>query len=270
MPSTRVGDLEIVWEAAGPPDGEPVVMINGLGAPRGSWYLQVPALAERYRVVTFDNRDVGETGAGNDPRLYRMERFALDTVGLIEALELGPAHIIGASMGGNIAQEMMLARPDLVKSVQIVCSWPRTDPWLTDLIQQWSEMYAAMGPLAWSRNSWLWVFTYRWYQDSVHIAELLRTAESYPYPQAPEMFARQCDAILAFDLLERLPEARVPTHVIAGEEDFLTPPRYSQQISEAIPDSKLTILQDVGHGMFWETADAFNATLLDFLRRHEG
>ena len=67
MPTTRVGDLEVVWDVAGPAAGEPVVMINGLGAVRGSWYLQIPALAERYRVYTFDNRDVGETGAGEDP-----------------------------------------------------------------------------------------------------------------------------------------------------------------------------------------------------------
>ena len=62
MPSTRVGDLDVVWDVAGPTAGTPVLMINGLGAARGSWYLQVPALAGRYRVYTYDNRDVGETG----------------------------------------------------------------------------------------------------------------------------------------------------------------------------------------------------------------
>jgi len=67
VPSTRVGDLDVVWDVAGPTDGAPVLMINGLGAVRGSWYLQVPALAERYRVYTYDNRDVGETGCGEAP-----------------------------------------------------------------------------------------------------------------------------------------------------------------------------------------------------------
>ena len=70
MPSTRVGDLEVVWDVAGPVAGEPVLMINGLGAARGSWYLQVAALAESYRVYTYDNRDVGETGPGEIEPLW--------------------------------------------------------------------------------------------------------------------------------------------------------------------------------------------------------
>ena len=262
MPTTRVGNLDIVWDVAGPPDGEPVLMINGLGAPRSGWGVQVPVLAERYRVVTFDNRDVGQTGAGSDPHPYRMEQFAHDALGLVDALELGPVHVIGASMGGTIAQELALARPDLVQSLQIVCSWPRTDPWLADLIEQWNAIFAAMGSLGWARNSWLWVYTYRWYQNPENITEMLRMAETDPHPQTPAMFARQCDAILGFDVLDRLGEISAPTQVIAGAEDILTPPRFSKEIAEAIPGAELTVLPNVGHGMFWETPDAFNASLL--------
>lgn len=268
MPTTRVADLDIVWDVAGPPDGKPVVMINGLGSPRSGWDLQVLALADRYRVISFDNRDVGETGPGHDAKPYAMEQFARDTAGLIEALELGPANVIGASMGGAIAQGLALSRPDLVKSLQIICSWSRTDPWLADLVEQWNVIYAAMGNLAWSRNAWLWVFTYRWYLDPENIATQIRNTESYPYPQTPPMFARQCDAVLSFDVLDRLSSIAVPTHVVAGAEDLLTPPRFSQQIAAAIPQSQLTILPAVGHGMFWEATDAFNAALLSFLAAH--
>jgi 3-oxoadipate enol-lactonase len=268
MLTTRVGDLNIVWDVAGPPDGEPVLMINGLGSPRDAWVMQVPVLSERYRVITYDNRDVGQTGAGSDPKPYRMDQFARDAVGLVEALELGPVHVIGASMGGAIALELALARPELVQSLQIVCSWPRPDPWLADLVEQWNVMYAALGSLAWARNTWLWVFTHRWFQDPTHIDELIRNVESYQHPQLPAMFARQCDAILAFDALDRLGTIDQPTHVIAGAEDIFTPPRYSQAIATAILRSRLTVLPHVGHGMFWETADAFNALLLGFLDEH--
>lgn len=265
MPTSRVGDLDVVWDVAGPPDGPPVLMINGLGAPRAGWALQVPALSERYRVFTFDNRDVGETGAGTIPRPYAMSQLAIDAIGLVESLELGPVHIIGASMGGAIAQEMVLFRPELVQSVQIVCSWPRTDPWLCDLVQQWSEMFTAMGNLAWARNSWLWVFTYRWFNDPANVAGQRAAVEADPYSQSAEMFGRQCAAVLSFDILDRLGEIDTPTHVIAGAEDLLTPPRYSEAIAGAVPDARLTILPDVGHGMFWEATDTFNAALLRFL-----
>jgi pimeloyl-ACP methyl ester carboxylesterase len=240
-------------------------MINGLGAVRGSWYLQVPALAERYRVYTYDNRDVGETGPGDDASPYATDRFASDAISLIEALEMGPAHVIGASMGGAIAQELALARPDLVRSLQIVCSWPHTDPWLAEVILQWKSMFSAMGTFDWTRNSWVWVFTHRWFRNPEKMANLHRSAESYPYPQTAEMFARQCDAAVSFDARERLALISIPTHVIAGEEDILTPPRFSREIAEAISGSRLTILPEVGHGMFWETPEAFNDALVGFL-----
>jgi 3-oxoadipate enol-lactonase len=267
VPSTRVGDLDVVWDVAGPTAGAPVLMINGLGAARGSWYLQVPALAERYRVYTYDNRDVGETGPGEDTSAYAIDRFARDAAGLIEALGTGPVHIIGASMGGAIAQELVLARPDLVRSAQIVCSWPRTDPWLAELILQWKSMYFAMGAFDWTRTSWVWVFTHRWFRDPEKMAALRHDAESYPYPQTAEMFGRQCDAVVEFDARDRLGAITAPAHVIAGEEDILTPPRFSREIATAIPGSTLTILPEVGHGMFWETPAAFNAALIVFLDR---
>ncbi len=265
MPTTRVEDLDIVWEIAGPSRGDPLLMINGLGSPRMSWALQVPALAEQYRVVTFDNRDVGETGAGRDPKPYGMIQFARDAIGLIEALELGPVHVIGASMGGAIAQELALIRPDLVRSLQIVCSWPRTEPWLAEVVEQWNAMYTAMGHDAWNRNSWVWVFTHRWFEDPANVEQAIRANDAYAYPQTVEQFGRQCAAVLTFDALDRLASIVAPTQVIAGAEDLLTPPRYSREIASAISGSRLTILPVVGHGMFWEATDLFNATLIRFL-----
>jgi 3-oxoadipate enol-lactonase len=267
VPSTRVGDLDVVWDVAGPATGAPVLMINGLGAARGSWYQQVPVLAERYRVYTYDNRDVGETGPGEDTSAYGIDRFAQDAVGLIESLGTGPVHVIGASMGGAIAQELALIRPDLVRSVQIVCSWAHTDPWLAEVILQWKSMFFAMGAFDWARNTWVWVFTHRWFRDPEKMAGLRHDAESYPFPQTAEMFGRQCDAIVPFDARQRLGAIAAPAHVIAGEEDIFTPPRFSREIAAAIPRSTLSILPEVGHGMFWETPEAFNAALVGFLDR---
>jgi 3-oxoadipate enol-lactonase len=265
VPSTPVGDLDVVWDVDGPAAGAPVLMINGLGAARGSWYLQVTALAERYRVYTYDNRDVGETGCGEDTSGYGIDRFARDAAGLIDSLETGPVHVIGASMGGAIAQELALSRPDLVRSLQIVCSWSETDHWLAELILQWKSMFFAMGAFDWARNTWVWVFTYRWFRDPEKMAALRHDAESYPFPQTPEMFARQCDAVVPFDARDRLGALSAPTHIIAGEEDILTPTRYSREIADAIPGSALSILPEVGHGMFWETPEAFNKALISFL-----
>jgi pimeloyl-ACP methyl ester carboxylesterase len=265
VPTMAVGDLEVVWDGAGPQGADPVVLINGLGAARDSWFLQVEALSRNYRVYTYDNRDVGETGAGTNPRRYDMDQFARDAVGLIDALEIGPVHVIGASMGGAIAEELALQRPDLLRTLQIGCSWAQTDAWLDELIRQWQLMFAELGPLAWTRNSWLWVFTHRWYRDPDRLAGLVADASAYQYPQTSDMFNRQCEAVIAFDVLDRLGTISTPTQVIAGAEDFLIPPRFSQEIAATIPGAKLTQLPNVGHGMFWETPETFNTALTEFI-----
>lgn len=265
MPVTRCADIDVVWEVAGPADARPVLMINGLGAARAGWSLQVQVLSETYRVFSYDNRDVGETGSGAAPRLYDIGRFADDAANLIDELEIAPVHVIGASMGGAIAQELALRRPDVTRSVQIVCSWAKTDRWLADLFGQWKAIFAEMGPLAFARDSWLWVFTHRWYRDPELLDDLFAATASYPHPQTAAMFARQADAAIAFDALDRIRQIAAPVQIVAGAEDILTPPRFSEEIAAAIPGSVLTVLPEVGHGMFWETPDQFNQVLLGFL-----
>ncbi len=267
MPSVRVDDLDVAYDVSGPETSTPVLMINGLGAARGGWAQQVPALAAEYRVVTYDNRDVGETGAGTDPRPYPLRQFADDAVGLMDALGITRAHIVGASMGGAIAQELALAYPNRVVSLSIVCSWAKTDPWLAELFRSWEEVFAAQGMLAFSRTTWLWVMTYRWYQDPERLAALVADTEAAPYPQTAEMYARQSQAAIGHDALDRLSNLAIPTHVIAGEEDLLTPVRFSEEIAAAIPGARLTVMPEVGHGMFWEATDAFNDHVLGFLRQ---
>jgi 3-oxoadipate enol-lactonase len=264
MPTARVGDLDVAWDAAG--DGDPVVMINGIGADRTAWYLQTPAIAREFRAITFDNRDVGETGPGPDPQPYGIRRFADDTAGLMDALGLGRAHVVGASMGGAIAQEFALAHPERTRSLTIVCSWPRTDPWLAELWGRWERVHEALGPVEWARATWLVVFTHRYYEDPAHLASLVAGAEANPRPQTFEMYRRQSRAAAAHDALDRLGQIAAPTHVVCGEEDTFTPLRYSRAIAEAIPGARLSVMPNVGHGMFWEATDAFNELVLDFLR----
>jgi 3-oxoadipate enol-lactonase len=149
VPVTTVGDLDVAWDQFGL--GEPVLMINGIGADRTAWSLQTPAIARNSRAITFDNRDVGETGAGREPRPYSMRRFADDAAGLLTALGVGRVHVVGASMGGAIAQEFALAYPERVLSLTLVCSWAKTDAWLAELLDIWEGVLAAMGPVEWSR-----------------------------------------------------------------------------------------------------------------------
>ncbi len=264
MPRCLVNDLEIAYDLHG--EGDPVLMINGIGANRHAWGQQIPALAGEFTVITFDNRDVGETVSRGDSGDYAMDQFATDAAGLLDHLEIEAAHIVGASMGGAIAQEFAIGYPSRTKSLTVACSWPATDPWMHELMSRWDEIFRSSGGVAWARNSWLWVFTHRYYAESGSLQSLLDGAAADPHPQTVEAYLRQSAAFKGHDALDRLSSINCPTHVVCGEEDIYTPLRYSIDIANAIPGSTLSVLPEVGHGMFWESTDAFNELVLTFLR----
>jgi pimeloyl-ACP methyl ester carboxylesterase len=267
MPTAAVGDLHVAYDIHG--SGEPVLMVNGIGADRAGWGMQAPAVSREFMTITYDNRDVGETGPGANPRFYPIRQFADDAAGLLDVLGIDSAHIVGASMGGCIAQEFAISHPQRTRSTTIICSWPRVDPWLAELWEQWEHLFRALGPVEWSRTTWLWVFTHRAYRDPGFLEKLLRGAEINPRQQSLEMYLRQSHAAKTFDALDRLGSITAPAHVICGAEDIFTPVRYSEAIAAAIPNAKLSVMPNVGHGMFWEATDDFNKLVIGFIREVE-
>ncbi len=269
MPATTVDDLNIFWEeqGTGEPGSIPVIMLNGLGAGRGAWTLQAPALAEHYRVITLDNRDIGDTGPTPANRFYKMPQLADDVAGLMDALGIERAHIIGASMGGTIAQEIGISYPERVETLTIICSWPKTDPYLNELFIQWEQIFTEQGPAAWQRATLPWCYTYRWFDAPGNLADELARIVATPPLQTAAMYLRQSNAARSHDARDRLGRITAPTHVMVGAEDLLTPVRYSQELAELIPGSRLTILPNAGHGLFWETPGATNQAILEFLKQ---
>jgi pimeloyl-ACP methyl ester carboxylesterase len=272
MPSAAVDDLAIIWEerGTGSPHAVPVILLNGLGAGRAGWARQTAALAEQFRVITLDNRDIGDTGATPGNRFYRMRQFAVDVIGLMDALGIERAHIVGASMGGAIAQELAITAPERLATVTIICSWPKTDPWLNELLIQWEQIFSEQGAVAWQRATLPWVYTHRWFATPNNLANELGAIVATPPVQTAAMYLRQSNAARSHDALDRLGAVTAPAHIICGAEDLLTPIRYSQQLAEHIGGSRLTILPNAGHGLFWETPAALNQALLEFLLLYAG
>lgn len=265
MPSANVGDLAIAYDIEG--SGDPVLMINGIGTPRAGWGMQVPAIAASHQVITFDNRDMGETGPGSMSG-YTTDQFAHDAAGLLDHLGIAKAHIVGASMGGCIAQALATLYPERTQTVTIICSWASVDPWMDELWAQWEGLFRDRGPVEWSRTTWLWVFTHRAYAKPDFLSGLVNDAMANPNPQSLDMYLRQSHAARTHNLTQRLRAVASPTHVICGDEDIFTPPRYSVDIADAIPGAMLSVMSGVGHGMFWEATDAFNKLILDFLAEY--
>lgn len=262
MPTVNVNGLEMYYELEG--SGPTVVLIGGLSQDHLGWAFQVPALAAAgYQVLSFDNRDAGQTAQSSAP--YTILQFVDDTVGLMQAAGIGAAHIVGLSMGGMIAQEIAIRHPERVTSLALVATGAAMEPENARIIRAWKAARPHCDDLDFVMMLSSWLFTHRFFQQVEAVQGFLQLVSSNPFPQSAAGFQRQCDAVLAHDTRDRLSQIRVPTQVIVGAEDTLTPLRYSEALAVAIPGAKLTVVPDASHVLTIERADAFNRVLLEFL-----
>lgn len=266
MPTARVGEIEVAYEDVG--GGDPVLLIPGTGASAATWVGQTMELSERWRCVTPDNRDCGASSTAEGP--YTPRDMAADSAGLVEALGLGPVHVVGHSLGGAIAQELSLARPDLVRSLVLLATWPATDGWFAAEMRGWQALrrHHADDEEAFLRALFPWVFGPASYGTPGLVDGFVTFGLAAEPRQPPEAFCRQCDADIAHDAGERLRGVGAPTLVMVGEDDICTPPRYARALAELIPGAELAVLPAVAHGLLFERPDLVNEAVAGFLGKH--
>jgi len=264
MPFATVGGLKMHYEWHGRETGTPVVLIMGLGGDSTAWGLQLAALAPIRRCLLFDNRGVGRTDAPDAP--YSTGQMAGDLLGLLDALDVRRAHLLGVSMGGAIAQEAALAAADRVASLQLHCTWAGPDPYFRAVVQGFKMTRLQLGREGFLRAVFPWMFTPQCYAERFEFVEsMIQYALAHPHPQPLHAYLRQTEAVLAHDVRARLEQVCCPTLVTVGSEDILTRPALAQELAALIPGARLEVIPTVGHGYFWETPEAFNAACLAFL-----
>ena len=265
MPRVKVNSIELYYEVHGEENRDWMILIMGLGIDSSGWQFQVPEFAEEYRVLVFDNRDVGRSDKPDVPCSIRT--MADDTVRLMDQLGIEKAHIIGASMGGFIAQEMAINYPERVRSLTLVCTSAYYTMYLTlaDVIKGLKEK--GMDELVIKLNLLLG-FTDNFLRNDELLKMVIDMMLNYPYPQPLEAYIRQYKACREFDARNRLHKIRVPTMVLVGNQDIALPPSYSKELAEKIPGAKLVVLDGGGHGFNFEIPDEFNKAVLDFVRKH--
>ena len=262
----KVNDLSMYYESVG--EGEPVVFIAGIASDHLEWLpAHVPAfIAAGYRCVVFDNRDVGQTGESGIAS-YNIRQLAEDTAGLLEQLGLQKAHVVGESMGGMIAQELAINFPERVRSLTLVCTSPRAEPFLEAVSASWINARRKFTLEEFFQTMGLWLFTPRFYDNPEAEQLFLAEVRANPYPQPVSAFERQRGAMLSHDTLDRLERITAPTHIIGGELDILFPQRHSRMMAEKIPGAKLTVIPDGAHVLAFENSAAFNTVALEFLKK---
>jgi 3-oxoadipate enol-lactonase len=265
MPSTHASDgTKISYDVFGRPDGEPLLLVHGLGADTRGWIMQRRALAARYRCVAVDNRGVGRSGRPPGP--YDIEVMANDAMAALSDAGFSSAHVMGASMGGIISQAIAVRHPDRVRSLVLACTACQHQPWRRELLAEWREQALTVGMREFVRRNLRWLVGPRslrrlWPAISV----LGPLAMSVP---ASSLVA-QIDAILAMDDAVRteLLTVDAPTLVLVGSQDVLTTLGDSEEIASLIPNAELAVVRGGAHLFMVEHAREFNRTVLDFLAR---
>ncbi|HZP37475.1 MAG TPA: alpha/beta fold hydrolase [Methylomirabilota bacterium] len=267
MPTVRANGVELFYEETGPRDAPPLVLIMGWGGDHTAWALQVPAFSAGHRVIALDNRGAGRSEVPPPP--YTIAGMAEDVVGLLDALGIARAHVCGASMGGMIAQELVLRHPDRVRTLQLHCTTPVIDAYARFLLDTLLTVKARGDREENVRAIMPWILCRKTMAERPDFIRFwIDRALAYPYPIGYEGLARQADAMRGHDTLARLAEIRVPTLITTGAEDILVPPASSHELHARIPGSQLVTLADAGHLHFIEQAEQFNAACLEFLGNH--
>jgi pimeloyl-ACP methyl ester carboxylesterase len=249
-----------------PANGDPVVLIMGIGYDSSLWVHQVPALARRFRVVTFDNRDIGRSARASAP--YTVADMADDVAGLLDGLEIARAHVLGLSMGALIAQEFALRHSARLN--RLVLSGPDAAParQVFHPIAVWSWLKANdVSGATFAAQQFASLFSTAFLRDRAAVQQTITFLSANPNPAVPEAYARQADAYVSYDPGERLAGIDAPTLVIVGEQDLLTPPWLAREVADAIPGAQLEIIAGAGasHVVPIERPDDFNRLVMQFL-----
>ncbi len=264
--TVRTNRQELYFESHG--KGPAVVLLMGIGYDSSLWALgQVPVLSTQFQVITVDNRDAGRSSRAREP--YTIADMADDVTGLLDALGLQRAHLLGLSMGGMIALAFALRHGDRLARLVVSGTGAAPGRSAVDPIQIWNWVKAndPTGQI-FTAQQLVSLFSTGFLRDHQAVSQTTHLLAGNPYPMNSEAYGRQADAYRQFDALDQLAAISCRTLVIVGEQDLLTPPWMAREVAEAIPGARLEVIRGDGssHVVPLERPDDFNQLVLEFLR----
>jgi 3-oxoadipate enol-lactonase len=246
MPFASNGTVKLHWESVGA--GPAVLLIAGQGMTSHAWWATTPILARSFRVITFDNRDTGQSSRVAWP--YTVAQMAHDALAVLDAAGEQRAHVYGISLGSLVAQELALRYPERVQGLVLGASsaggFAAYKPSPSSFAQTFLLRAGAMGP---EEAQWAAVpYTYaektrRSHPDRIG-ADIAHRMGSLPEPLA---YMHQAAAVATHDAYERLNQTAAPTLVVHGEQDVFVPPANALVLAERIPGAQLRLWPDAGH-----------------------
>lgn len=261
MPTVEHAGCRLRYEVDGNPAGPPVLFSNSLGTTCELWNPQLEGLSSTFRIIRYDTRGHGSSDVPDGP--YTIDVLGRDAIAVLDAAGVEQAHICGLSLGGLTAMWLGVHRPDRVRSVTLVSTAARIATammWEERIVQ---VQTSGVGPLADAAMG-------RWFSQSFRDSHpgVVATYHRMLSETPAAGYAACCAAIRDADLRSAIARISVPTLIIAGHHDPVTPPADAEAMHERIPDSRVSLL-DAAHILNVEKAREFDDLLNAFITEHE-
>jgi pimeloyl-ACP methyl ester carboxylesterase len=262
MPSVRCGDIDLSYTDHG--TGPAIVWIPGTGLRGTTWELQVARFRDRFRCLTVDLRGSGGTSGADTA--FTVADLAHDLSTWLDAIGVSRATVIGLSLGSAVAQELALARPDLVDGLVLLATWSSTAREHHIRRHFESRLYALEhGPLDVYQQFAFWMSAPTVFDEEpgrqAEVERMLRGHTS----GTPQGFAAHFRADLSHETRARLGQISCSGLVVHGDEDLITLPRYNRTVASLIPGARLAVIPRAGHLAWLERPDELNDVIEEFL-----
>ena len=259
----RVNGVELAYEIGG--SGPTLVLISGLGQNSLAWAGVVGAFRQHFRTLVFDNRGTGQSEVPPGP--WTIDDMADDAAALIAHLDLGPAAVVGWSLGGSVLQSLLIRHGASLRAGVLLNALPN----YTTVQHRWLDAQLALrrsgvAPEALATMTLPWALSPLILSDHARTAALVDAMVRNPWPTGIEGYSAQAEAIRVYDSTPGLPDVRTPTLVLVGAEDILTPIAQSQQIASLIPGAELVVLGKGGHSMVLDYPHEVTRTIIGWLQ----
>ena len=248
--------------------GVPVIMIMGLGAPGNKWRHNYELLSKWFKCIVPDNRGAGLSDKP-EVKSYTTEQMADDIIGIMDALEIQKAHVMGVSMGGAIAQQVALKVPDRVISLILTSTFASVSPAFEKALNLICDLKEDTDPAVLKQlNLWMTYGQYTQIHHPEKIEKSIKEDASYPYPMPVYAYKAQCGACLSHNTADRLHELKMPVLIAAGAKDLFMNIEKTMELVHGIPQAEFYLAPEGGHVHQWEYPEPYDSVVLGFLIKH--
>lgn len=266
MATVDVHGLNINYEEQGA--GDPLLMLPYLGADQASFAFQFDAHAAQIRCISVDLPGVGLSDKPPGP--YSMPEYAEQIAEFLTAIGVERTHVMGISLGSCVGMHLAAQRPEVVASLSLHSSWPKSDAYVVTAVQLWRSVAQHSPTVAEATIASIFpfCFTPEMYAERADFVSGLEDFVRSRPPQPLDAFLAQTEAVLAHDATGILGRISAPTLITFGAHDIVTSTRFAKDFTDGIDDTELVVFDHLSHAGLHEDPEAFNSTSLDFLGRH--